>query len=133
MKKTHITFEKISDTSVKVLYNGNHVGNIWSQSQSGTTPYPHDEHESTLESIQICGFNRASEIWSCGVFHGTKDIVLRFNPMMDEFYKKYQDEYKQYIDECFKQNKPQMIKPFDDWVAHMGYPSKYDIRRISEK
>ena len=88
-KKTHITFEKHSDTSIKVLHNGNHVGNIWSQSDTGGTPYPHDTHESTLESIQICGFADASKIWSCGVFGGTKDVVVRFNPMMDEFYKNY--------------------------------------------
>ena len=37
-------------------------------------------------------------------------------------------EYKNYVDECFKQNKPQMIKPFNDWVAHMGYPDASKVR-----
>ena len=45
--KTKITFELSSDTSVKVLHDGNHVGNIWSESESGGTPYPHDEHKAT--------------------------------------------------------------------------------------
>ena len=133
MEKTKITFEKISDTAMKVLHNGNHVGNIWSESKDGGKPFPHDNHQSTLESIQICGFATASEIWACGVFHGTKDIVVRFNPMMDDFYKQYQREYKEYVDECFKQNKPQMIKPFNDWVAHMGHPDKSLIRRIGKE
>lgn len=129
MEKTFITFEKESDTSIKVLYKGKHVGNIWSEGMDGHHPYPHNDEIPTLESIQICGFANSSEIWACGVFHGTKDVVVRFNPMMDEYYKEYHKEYKDYVEECFKQNKPQMIKPFNDWVAHMGYPDKYEIQR----
>jgi hypothetical protein len=132
-KKTHITFERESDTQIKVFHNGNHIGNIWSQSSSGTTPYPHDEHEATLESIQICGFIQASKIWSCSVFHGTKDIVLRFNPCNDEFYNEYYGEYKEYVNECFRQNKPQLIKPFNCWVAHMSHPTVDDTRREEVK
>lgn len=128
MKTSHITFVKENDTCIKVLYDGNHVGNIWAQSGT-STPYPHDDHESTLGSIQICGFRKVSEVWACGVFHGTKDMVVEFNPMMDDFYKNKMPEYQRYVEECFKQNRPDMIKPFNDWVAHMNYPDQFDIRR----
>ena len=122
MKITKITFELDSKTSVKVLHNGTHVGNIWSQSKDGSTPYPHNDNPSTLESIQICGFVRASEIWSCGIFTGTKDIVVRFNPMKDKYYDRYKSEYKDYVDKCFRIDSPEMIKSFHDWCSHMGYP-----------
>lgn len=127
--KTHITFEKESDTSIRVLFDGNHVGNIFSQTGNGETPYPHDKHEQTLRSIQICGFRSASEVWSCGIFHGTKDVVLEFNPMKGEFYQNQKKEYQRYVEECFNLNRPEAIKSFDDWVKHMGYPDSYQIRR----
>ena len=126
--KTKITFELRTPTSVKVMHDGNHVGNIWSESDSGGTPYPHNEELPTLEKIQICGFADISEVWSCGVFHGTKDVCVRFNPMMDDYYKGYQKEYQRYIDACFKKNVPQLIKPFNDWVKHMGYPKAEDVK-----
>ncbi len=129
--KTHLTFDKESSTSIKVLYDGKHVGNIWSATEEGSMPY--GSPRTGGESIQVCGFARASEVWACGIFHGTKDTVLKFNPMMNEFYKRYHKEYKEYVDECFKQNKPQMIKSFGDWVDHMGYPDASKIRSDGRK
>lgn len=123
--KSKIRFKEMSETCIAVLHSGKIVGQIYSdKGQEHGTPFPHDEEIPTLESIQICGFTEASKIWACGVFHGTKDIVLRFNPMTDKFYEGYHSEYKRYVDSCFKNNKPQAIKSFDDWVTHMGYPKE---------
>lgn len=121
--KTKITFELISPTKVKVLHNDNQVGLIWSESDSGL-PYPHNENDSTKESIQVCGFTEASKIWACGIFHGTKDVVLRFNPMEDDFYKKYKKGYKGYVESCLKSGNYKFIKTFDDFCSHMGYPDE---------
>lgn len=126
--KTKITFKLLNETSISVLCKDKVVGQIYSEGAKGHTPYPHDDHESTLESIQICGFTEASKIWACGIFHGTKDIVLRFNPMDDEFYNIRKAEYKDYVDACFKIGQPQKIKSFDDWCGHMGHPTPYDMR-----
>ena len=128
-KKTRITFEKESNTEIKVFHDGLHVGNIWSQSEKGKTPYPHTDDIKCLESIQICGFASTSAVWSCGVFNGTKDMTVRFNPMTDEYYQKYYEEYKEYVNTCLKNEVPQMIKSFNDWVGHLGYPTAGDVRR----
>ncbi|KKN69319.1 hypothetical protein LCGC14_0441780 [marine sediment metagenome] len=121
--KTKITFELISPTKVKVLHDGNEAGLIWSENDNGL-PYPHNENDSTKESIQVCGFTEASKIWACGIFHGTKDVVLRFNPMEGPFYEKYKRGYKSYVETCLKTNNHKSIKTFDDFCSHMGYPDE---------
>lgn len=49
---------------------GNPVGKIFSPSSSS-----HDN----INSIQVCGFSEAFDLWGCGIFHGYKDIQLLFD------------------------------------------------------
>ena len=122
--KTKITFELVTPTEIRVLCNGNEVGFVWSENSAESLPYPHDDSDATKESIQICGFTEASKIWACGIFHGTKDVVLRFNPMEGSFYEKYKKGYKSYVEACLKSNNHKSIKTFDDFCSHMGYPDE---------
>jgi len=137
MEKSKITFKMITDTHIEVFNNGEQVGDIYSDKGGDHgKPYPYNEEIPTLESIQICGFTSISPVWSCGVYHGTKDVCLRFNTMRGEYYDKEHDSYKNYVDKCFRLGKPQMIKTFNDWMEHWGYPkasqvelTTYDIEK----
>lgn len=120
--KTKITFKKDTDTRILVLREGKEVGQIYSELSSGSLPFPHDEHECTKEKIQICGFDTASEVWSCGVIHGKKDITLRFADLSDDFHKTYRQRYIEYVNYLTKNDKLEQIKSFYDWCMHDGYP-----------
>lgn len=127
--KTKITFRMLTKTNIAVLCNEKIVGQIYSEKTKGETPYPHDENVATLESIQICGFTEMSKVWACGIFHGTKDVVVRFNPMDEQYYKDREKGYKEYVDACFRAAKIRQIKSFEDWCSHMGHPTAYDMRK----
>ena len=72
----NITFEiEEKNTKVKILGNGKLIGHIFTPSGSG-----HD----TPNSIQVCGFDDAFDLWWCGLFGdgkgiAKKDIQLFFN------------------------------------------------------
>jgi len=96
--ETKITFELETPTMVKVMRSGKQIGQVWSQQNEGTTPYPHDRDAYCLNSVQICGFDRISETWACGPFSGHKDCVIHFLPTDEEYYKNKKTEYSKYIE-----------------------------------
>lgn len=95
--KSNITFEYETNkqTSIVIKRNNERIGRIWSQLSDGTTPYPHNKHD--LDSIQICGFDKMSEIWGCGPFDGKKDCVIQFIDINDDYYKEQLEGYKNYV------------------------------------
>jgi hypothetical protein len=114
--KTHITFELESDTSVSIKQDGKQVGRIWSEHKDGTLPYPHDECERTKNTVQLCGFDRQSEIWACGPFEGKKDSCFTFINLQEkvESLSKYED----YIKSCINNGNVHLIKNYNDWLLH---------------
>jgi len=66
-----ITFKQTSETRVAILLDGNEVGDVWSQLSDGGKSYDGDG------TIQICGFKRVSDIWSCGRYRN-KDMCVDF-------------------------------------------------------
>jgi len=99
-QKTRITFALVSKTLVNVYFDRKHVGHIYSEDGDGGLPYPHEEKNPRCKtSMQICGFDRCSEVWSCGVFHGKKDLVVGFQDTSGEFMDQQKEEYKRYIQE----------------------------------
>jgi hypothetical protein len=99
MKETNITFKLESPTYISVIRDGIVIGQIFSQNENH--PYPHDDSEYCLNSIQICGFDKMSEIWACGVFSGKKDCVVHFLPTDSEYYKRKSIEYSEYVKTFF--------------------------------
>ena len=72
-----IRFKQISGEVVQILEKDTEhvVGQIFTPSGTG-----HD----TPSSIQVCGFDRAFDLWGCGIFHdgeghAKQDIQLLFN------------------------------------------------------
>ena len=110
-EKTKMTFKLESDTKVLVFQNGQEVGHIWSQDKSGGTPYPHTNHICCLNSIQICGFDKMSEVWACGVYKGKKDCVISFMPMNDGWYKEQLVKYGEYVKSFFDINVKKVKTP----------------------
>ncbi len=121
---TNITFEYENEdkTSVLMKRDGETIGRIWSQHGDGKhdTPYPHDQSEYCLNSVQICGFDRISEIWGCGPFTGKKDCVIHFRPDSLEYYVTKKKEYRKYVENFLnkKENDVSSMQSFDDWVKH---------------
>ncbi len=121
--KTNITFEFENEnkTSVLIKRNGKDIGRVWSQNSSPdhNTPYPHNDSEYCLNSVQICGFDRMSEIWGCGPFAGKKDCVIHFVPHELEYYDNKKEKYKNYLNNCLnKDTDVSSIQSFDDWCKH---------------
>jgi hypothetical protein len=112
---TEITFELESDTSVKIMRKNKQIGQLWSEKRGEITPFPHNRANKTLNSIQLCGFDGQSEIWSCSPFEGHKDSCFYFdcNPI-DESLKRY----KEYIDGCIRNGNTALIKSYHDWRLH---------------
>lgn len=71
-----ITFKRISKNEVHILMYKKKVGRIFSPAGSG---------DNVTNAIQVCGFERAYDLWGCGVYCDSKgkmrqDIQLMFNP-----------------------------------------------------
>ena len=117
--KTHITFKLENDnaTSVAILQDGKQVGRVWSEHKDGTTPFPHDQTEHTLNSIQLCGFDRQSEVWSCGPFEGKRDSCFTF--INDVTSESSLIKYKLYVETFLQSHNPMsQLKNFNDWRLH---------------
>lgn len=115
--KTHITFELESDTSVSIKQDGKQVGRIWSEHKDGTLPFPHDETERTKTTVQLCGFDRQSEVWACGPFEGKRDSCFTFlNPDKDDATLKRYKEYIIWYSESG--NDMSKLKNYVDWKLH---------------
>jgi hypothetical protein len=114
--KTKITFELESETSVSIKQNGIQVGRLWSEHKDGTMPYPHDESDRTKNSIQLCGFDRQSEIWACGPFEGKKDTCFSFLEIKDKNVSL--SHYEDYVKNCIRTGNTALIKNFNDWLLH---------------
>jgi hypothetical protein len=95
--QTKISFQLNSPTSVAIMRGDKQIGQIWSESSSGTTPYPHDNSIYCLNSIQICGFDKMSEVWACGPFSGHKDCVVHFLPTDENYYQEKKGQYSRYV------------------------------------
>ena len=99
--KTKITFEFENEqkTSIKVMRDGKQIGRLWSEQTEGslTLPYPHNDISYCYNSIQICGFDRMSEIWGCGPFQGKKDCVVHFTPVSEQYYQDKMKRYQEYV------------------------------------
>ena len=72
-----IRFKQVSGEFIQIIEKDTEhvIGNIFTPSGTG-----HD----TPSSIQVCGFDRAFDLWGCGVFHdgngnSKQDIQLLFN------------------------------------------------------
>lgn len=117
--KTKITFKKESDTYISIMRDGKKIGHVYSQTseKQHNTPYPHDDTEYCLNSIQVCGFDRASKIWGCGPFHGKKDIVVSFIPN-NEYTDTKKQQYKFYVENKLNKGEVDTIQNFEDWNAH---------------
>lgn len=124
MVKSNITFEfdGKSKTSVLMKRDGETIGRIWSQGSGDkhNTPYPHNDSEDCINSVQICGFDRISEIWGCGPFKGKKDCVIHFIPTNHEYYIRKKVDYERYVKGFLysKKNDILLLQSFDQWERH---------------
>lgn len=67
--ENEITFKIESKHRVKIMRNKKQIGHIFSEgSYSGKN------------TIQMCGFDMVTGVWSCGPFKGKKDLCVRFLP-----------------------------------------------------
>lgn len=83
-----MSFKFINDKQIDILRNGQKVGEIWSWKPSNhefnedTLPYDEMiENYRSKNGVQICGFDSISELWSCGIFPDSKDIVVTFSEL----------------------------------------------------
>jgi len=115
---TKITFKLENDmnTSVAILQDGKQVGRVWSEHSDGTTPFAHDKCDRTLNSIQVCGFDRQSEVWACGPFEGKRDTVFSFITDGETgSLSKYKEYVKWYTESG---NDMAKLRNFSDWRLH---------------
>ncbi len=114
-EKTKITFKLITKTEIKIFQGKKEVGQIWSQYENNRTPYPHKNTQYCLNAIQICGFDKMSEVWGCGIYKGKKDCVVSFMPNTvwhDEQLKKY----KEYLQQAIAIKDVKTVMSFKDWL-----------------
>lgn len=123
MEETKITFKQESDTYVSILLNGKEIAHIYSQMKDGGHPFPHNDTEYCLTSVQLCGFDKCSEVWSCGVFHGKKDLVVNFSDNESEYMQQQAIEYKRYVRDFINKGvSVDKLKDFQSWVGHLQHP-----------
>lgn len=141
MAISEITFEMENKekTSVLMMRKGKIIGRVWSESDSGMLPYPHQVGNIGCEnSIQICGFDNISEIWGCGIFEGKKDCVVSFNTKDTEYDKQRIKAYEEYVKTFFEPKVKELktgcetmrigtmakkkdmtkLKSFNEWLFH---------------
>lgn len=144
--KTKIVFEFANEqkTEIKVIRDGEQIGRIWSEQHESegrlNLPFPHEDISYCHHSIQICGFDRISEVWGCGPFQGKKDCVVHFTPTKDQYYQDRMKRYQEYVLSFFHktahkvsfgpeeiyvpdiklaEGKPiDTMQSFDDWCRH---------------
>jgi len=136
----HFEIENENKTSVLVKRGEKTIGRVWSQGSDGFLPYPHDKNKTYCKnSIQICGFDKISEIWSCGPFTGKKDCVVSFLPIeTDDWHKEQLKKYEKYAKNFFNAEIKEIktgatsfnvselhcrkdiskLKSFADWIIH---------------
>ena len=68
-------------------------------------------------AIQVCGFDRISEVWGCGLFQGKKDVVVSFTPEGD-YYEEKEKRYAHYLTDKYNKKEFSTIQNFVDWSAH---------------
>lgn len=120
-KDTKISFKLEGDNEVLIIRNGKTIGKVWSQFQDSmkTTPYPHNDSEHCLNSVQICGFDSMSEVWACGPFQGKRDCVINFMDLDNKYYSSKEDKYKNYVQNILNGKCPiQQMQSFTDWARH---------------
>lgn len=130
-KQTRITFEQHSSTYIKIMRDGKQIGQVYSEFDDGTLPYPHNPNsEKCKNSIQLCGFDGVSQTWACGQFTGKKDLVVNFIDYNGAYMQEQEKEYRIYVEQ-FMQHKFPMdkLKPFKEWVEHMGHPTLDNLQR----
>lgn len=133
--------EQNSDTSILIMRDKKIIGRIWSQHIGDNAkyiqlPYPHNESDVCKNSIQICGFDRISEVWACGPFDNKKDCVVSFDTYNTDYDKQQIKNYEQYVRKFFtnviKDSKVKdfkiiqstvikditKLKSFNDWRLH---------------
>ena len=143
MTLSEITFEMENDsnTSFLMMRKGKAIGRVWSESimlDKPFLPYPHDESKDGKNSIQICGFDNISEIWTCGQFGGKKDCVVSFNTKDSDYDKQRIKAYEEYVMTFFeptvkklktgcetihigkmtKKKDMTTLKSFNEWLFH---------------
>lgn len=123
---TKITFKLESPTYVSIIRAGKRIGHVYSDREesykvgddAGGKPYPHEESIYCLNAIQICGFDKISETWGCGPFHGKKDCVMHFLPLTDDYIKSKLKGYRTYVENKMNKEEHDSIQNFHDWDAH---------------
>lgn len=64
-----ITFELNNNQNITIMKDGKKVGSIFTPSGSA---------QNKENSVQVCGFREAFDIWGCGRFPGYKDVQLLY-------------------------------------------------------
>lgn len=74
-----ITFKMESSKKILIMKGDKEIGHIFTPSSTN--------EELAKQSIQVCGFSEAFDLWGCGCFKGFKDIQLKFddNKMQGKF------------------------------------------------
>ena len=122
MEKTNLIFEFENKEQTSILVkrkDGEVIGRIWAQGKDGGFPYPHSSDEYCKNSIQICGFDKISEVWACGPFQGKKDCVVHFIDMKSDYREAKLKKYENYVKEFMYHKKPiHTLQNFNDWDLH---------------
>jgi hypothetical protein len=101
--KMEIRFKQISGEAIQIIEKDTEhiIGHIFTP--SGTS---HD----TPSSIQICGFDRAFDLWGCGIFsdgkgHAKQDIQLLFNKNSTKSFNNRFGSASLECHKCYNKNK----------------------------
>jgi hypothetical protein len=131
-KKTNITFEyeNKEQTSILVKRENKTIGRIWSKNNSGDTPYPNNNNHNSENSVQICGFDKMSEIWQCGPFTGKKDCVIHFRPLDDDWYKEQLEKYDKYVQNFYTIESKEITRPNSKKFIHNKIEKTRDLSKL---
>lgn len=99
--KTRITFEMKNKTQVDIMRDGKKIGEVWSEGENETLPYPHEDKNYCHNSIQLCGFDKLDGPWGCGPFEGKRDLVVHFRDDTGEYMQQKAKEYGEYVQNFF--------------------------------